>query len=88
MKKEGVGKKKKIDDFSGKLGFRLHDITMSKEESITTKVIKTFSKEKIPPQHSVLSCQTDLYFPRHKLAIQVDEKRHTDRDERKENERK
>ena len=61
---------------------------MSKEESITTKVIKTFSKEKILPQHSVLSSETDFYFPKHKLAIQVGEKGNTDRDERKENERK
>ena len=34
---------KKIDDFRCKLGFRLHYITMSKEESVTTKIIKTFS---------------------------------------------
>ena len=29
----------------------------------------------------------DLYFPRHKLAIEVDEKGHQDRDKRKEIER-
>ena len=28
-----------------------------------------------------------MYFPKHKLAIQGDEKGHTDRDKRKENER-
>ena len=90
MKKEGV---KKIDGFSCKLGFRWHDITMSKEESKiikiikTTKIIKTFSNEKILPQQPVLGYQIDLYFPNHKLAIEVDEKGYTDRDERKENER-
>ena len=77
----------KIDNFRRKLGFRSHDITMSKEESVTTKIIKTFSNEKILLQHFVLSYQIDLYFPKHKLAIKVDEKGHTDRDERKENER-
>ena len=77
----------KIDNFRRKLGFRSHDITMSKEESVTTKIIKTFSNEQILPQHFVLSYQIDLYFPKHKLAIKVDEKGHTDRDERKENER-
>ena len=46
MKKEEAEKK---DDFRSKLGFRLHDITMSKEESVTTKIIKAFSKEKILP---------------------------------------
>ena len=70
-----------------KLGFTLHDITMSKEESVTIKIIKTFSNEKILPQNSVLAYQIDLNFLEHKLAIEVDEKGHTDRDEKKENER-
>ena len=81
MKKEGV--KKKIDDFRCKLGFKLHDITMSKEESVTIKIIKAFSNEKILLQHHVLNYQIDLYFPEHKLAVEVDEKGHTDRDEKK-----
>ena len=78
---------KKIHDFRCKLGFTLHDITMSKEESVTIKIIKTFSNEKILPQNSVLAYQIDLNFLEHKLAIEVDEKGHTDRDEKKENER-
>ena len=40
--------------FRCQLGFRLHDITMSKEESVTTEIMKAFSNEKILPQHSVL----------------------------------
>ena len=28
-----------------------------------------------------------MYFPRHKLAIEIDEKGHTDRNEKKKNER-
>ena len=69
VKKEGV--KKTPDDFRCKLGFRLYNITMCKEESVTTKIVKTFSNQKILPQHSVLSYQVDLYFPKHKLAIEV-----------------
>ena len=53
---------------------------MSKEESVTMKIIKTFSNEKIIPQYSVLDYQIDLYFLEHELAIEVDEKGHTDRD--------
>ena len=60
---------------------------MNKEESVKTKLKKTFSNKKILSQLSVLSYQIDFYFPRHKLAIEVDEKGHTDRNERKENER-
>ena len=39
--------------------------------------------KKMLPQNSVLSYKTDLYFPQHKLAIEVDEKGHIDRDEEK-----
>ena len=66
--------KKKIDDFRSKLGFKLHDITISKEESVRTKIIKAFSNERTPLQHPFLSYQTDLYFPEHKLAIEVEGK--------------
>ena len=76
-----------INDFRCKLGFKLYDIIMCKEESVTIKIIKVFSNEKILLQHSVLNYQIDLYFSEHKLAIEVDEKGHTDRDEKKENER-
>ena len=71
------------DNFRCKLGLTLHDITISKEESVTIKIIKAFSNEKILLQHPVLNYQIDLYFPEHKLAIEVDEKVHTDRDEKK-----
>ena len=47
---------------AGVLGFKLQDITMNKEESVTTKIIKPFSNESILPQHSVLSYQIDLFF--------------------------
>ena len=56
---------------------------MCKEESVTIKIIKVFSNEKILLQHSVLNYQIDLYFSEHKLAIEVDKKGHTDRNEKK-----
>ena len=61
---------------------------MCKEESVTIKIIKVFSNEKILLQHSVLNYQIDLYFSEHKLAIEVDEKGHTDRDEKNMKEKK
>ena len=73
-----------INDFR----FKLYDIIMCKEETVTVKMIKVFSNEEILLQHSVLNYQIDLYFSEHKLAIEVDEKGRTDRDEKKkENER-
>ena len=56
---------------------------MSKEELVTIKITKTFSNEKVLPEYSILDNQIDLYFLEHKLAIEVDEKEHTDRDQRK-----
>ena len=54
---------------------------MSKKESVTIKIIKTFLNEKILPQYTVLNYQIYLFFLEHKLAVEVDEKGHTDRDE-------
>ena len=76
-----------INNFRCKLGFKLHDLKMCKEELVTIKIIKVFPNDKILLQHSVLNYQIDLYFFEHKLAIEVYEKGHTDRDEKKENER-
>ena len=39
-----------------------------------SKIINTSSNEKVLPQHSVSNYKIDLYFPQHKLAIEVDEK--------------
>ena len=61
---------------------------MCKEESVTIKIIKVFSNEKILLQHSVLNYQIDLYFSEHKLAIEVDKKGHTDRNEKKKKKKK
>ena len=71
-----------------KLGFKQHDLIMTKEQSVLTTIMKIYASEKILLQHSVLSYRTDLHFPEHKLAINVDEKRQKDRDEYEEVERK
>ena len=57
------------------LGFNEHDIVVTKEESVLTKIMKIFSSEKILLQPSVFKAyKVDLYFPRHNLAIEGDEK--------------
>ena len=60
--------------FRTKSGFNQYDIMVNKEQSVLTKTIKLFAKEEILLQHFVLNYKIDLYFPRHKLAIEVDEK--------------
>ena len=62
------------------LGFKENDIFITKEASVLNKIMKVFSMEKILLQYDVLGYQIDAYFPEHKLAIEIDEKDHTDRD--------
>ena len=85
MEKEEVKKK---DEFRSKLGFKLHNITISQEESIIKKIMKTFPNEEMSLQHNALHFFIDLYFPEHRLAIEVDEKGHNGRNETEEVERK
>ena len=69
-------------EFKSKIGFKQHDITLTKEQSVTSKMIRLFAKGKI----LLLQCfgyRTDLYFLKLKLAAEIYEKGHTDRDEEK-----
>ena len=67
------------------LGFNEHDIVATKEESVLTKIMKTFSSEKILLQAYVFKAyKIYLYFPRHNLAIEGDEKEHKDNKKKKE----
>ena len=60
---------------------------MTKEQSIISKIMKVFAKEKMKLQHSILNYYIDLYFPEYRLAVEIDEKGHLDRNEEKEQER-
>ena len=60
---------------------------MTKEESITTKILKLFKKEKIRLEHKVLQYYIDLYFIEYKLAVEIDERGHLHRREKEEHER-
>ena len=62
---------------------------MNREEyTITSQIEQVFVNERIKPQHFVLNkYYIDYYFPEHKLAVEIDEKAHLDRDEDKEKKR-
>ena len=66
-------------EFKTRLGFNQHDLTMVKEQSVLTKIIKVFASEETLSKHSILSYKIDLYLPEYKLAIKFDEKDHNDR---------
>ena len=67
-------------NFETKLGFNQHDLIMTKEQSILSKIVTLLSAEKIILQYNVLSKRIDAYFPKYKLAIEVNEQEHNDRD--------
>ena len=69
------------------LGFKLHDVINTKEQTIINSIKDAFEGENIQTQYSVLGYRIDLYFHEYKLAIEVDELGHTDRNINNETER-
>ena len=66
------------------LGFADHDLFLTKEQSIINKLLETFSREEISLQHFVLGYKIDAYFIEYKLAVEIDEHNHKERDNEKE----
>ena len=66
------------------LGFAEHDLFLTKEQSIINKLLETFSREEISLQHFVLGYKIDAYFVKYKLAVEIDEHNHEQRDNEKE----
>ena len=84
----GVKKSKGVDreqiekqrqNFRTLLGFKENDIFLSKEQSVLNKIMKIFSKDEIILQYKILGYQIDAYFPKYKLAIEIDELGHRER---------
>ena len=67
-------------DFKNKLGFNSQDPITTQEQSILTKIKEAFSTEEIIFQRFVLGYRIDAYFLKYKLAVEVDERGHNDRD--------
>ena len=66
-------------EFKSKLGFNQYDIALTKEQSIVRSIMNAFEGEKMQTQYRVLGYKIDLYFHDYKLARDVDEKGHKDR---------
>ena len=62
-----------------KLRFTLHDVINTKEQTVISAIKEAFEGENMETQYSVLGYRTDLYFHKCKLAIEVDELGHSDR---------
>ena len=68
----------KAVEFRAKFKINQHSPILNKEQS---KIVNAFPNEKIKEHFFVLNEKIDSYFPRHKLAIGVDELGHLDRNE-------
>ena len=61
------------------LGFTLHDVINTKEQTVTYSIKDAFEGENMQTQCTVLGYRIDLYFHKYNLAIEVDELGHNDR---------
>ena len=62
-----------------KLGFKLHDVVNTKEQTVINSIKDAFEGEDMQTQYTVLSYRIDLYFHKYKLAVDVDELGHNER---------
>ena len=81
------GRSPEAIEFRSKLGFTQCDITLKKESSVLKSIMETFQGGNMETQYSILTYRVDIYFHDYKLAIEVDEKGHNDRDESYEKQR-
>ena len=65
--------------FKRNLGFTLHDVINTKEQTVINSIKDAFEGENMQTQYTVLGCRIDLCFHKYKLAIEVDELSHNDR---------
>ena len=69
----------KLCNLKKKLGFKLYDVINTKEQTIINSIKDKFEGGNIQTQYSVLAYRIDLYFHEYKLAIEVAELGHADR---------
>ena len=74
--------------FKENLGFTLHDVINTKEQSVIKSIKDAFEGEDMQTQYSVLSYKIDLYFHKYKLTTEADELGHADRNINNEIERR
>ena len=66
-------------NFKRNLGFRLHDGINTKEQTVLNSIKDAFEVENMQTQYKVLGYMIDLYFHKHKLAIEADVLGHADK---------
>ena len=67
--------------------FNLHDVVNTKGQTVLKSIKDAFEGEDTQTQYTVIGYRIDLYFHKHKLAIEVDELGHAERNLNNETER-
>ena len=57
----------------------MHDVINIKEQTVINSIKDAFKVENMQTQYTVLNYRIDLYFHNYKLAIEIDELGHNDR---------
>ena len=65
--------------FRTRLGFKQYDVILTKKQTVLTKMMSSFEGGNMQTQYSVLGYRFDLYFHDYKLAIEIDENGHSNR---------
>ena len=66
-------------EFRARLGFKQYDVILTKEQSVLTEIMSLFEGENMLTQCNVWRYRIHLYFHDYKLAIEIDENGHSDR---------
>ena len=72
-------KEEKREDFRLLLGFKEHDIMKVIEKTTLDAIKNIFEGENIQTHYRVLGYEIDIYFHDYKLAVEIDENNHEDR---------
>ena len=68
-----------VHKFRTRLRFKQNDAIFTKEESVLTRIISPFEGENMQTRYNVLGYRIELFFHDCKLAIEIDENGHSDR---------
>ena len=82
--KDKSKKEQQRQNFKILIGSKEHDIFLIKEQSVLNKITTVLAKFQIHLQYSVLGYRIDAWFPKYKLAIEIDKLGHFNRDNEKE----
>ena len=66
--------------FRDKFGVKQHDQVLRKQQSLGLRLKKLFPNEDIIEEYFALHYRTHFTFKKHMLVVEIDEKRHADRD--------